>query len=309
MLGKRRYNIPSRLLKKLDMSYRSGNSNVCERVVVSIDGLIGAGKSCALRKFRSVFYEKCSTDDELDCLFYPDIDIMEEPVEQFAKYSEGLNPLFLSYKDPVKNLPFAQLHIQKCVARDFKKNFDLQEAKSAAINRAAKKNKPDPAQKKRWKLFICERSPEACKVFARTHFELGNISELTFVKLSEELSNDIQKIPKPDLYLDITDTAEDCLGRIKNRSRQGEEFIKLDFLKELEKQYQQHYLKVQFKDKAKVVKIDTKGTEAGARATPEQIVERCLEEIKHFVQLKQRSGRDTFTYSSSSSSSDDDIWS
>ena len=103
---------------------------------VSIDGLIGVGKTTVLKCLR----EKT-----------PHVNIIPEPIEQFTKF-QNYNPLVQAYQRPQTDASLTQIHIIKCIAENFQNNF-----KENQIN-------------------ICERVCHSSKIFVKTNYDLENFS-------------------------------------------------------------------------------------------------------------------------------------
>jgi len=194
-------------------------------MIFSIGGQIGVGKSTIIEKIKTVLDNKN--------FFY-----LSEPVEQWKSITDkdGINPLEHFYKNP-KQYAF-NFQILAFITR----LTQLQNAKK-------QKNEPE--------FIFTERSLEEDKyVFAELLHEEGFINEIEFRSYS--LWFESQAV-LPDFNIFLKASPEVCFERIKNRNRPEELTITLDYLKSLDKKYQDLLTKT----KRKYVVIHTENKEPG----------------------------------------------
>lgn len=194
-------------------------------MIFSIGGNIGVGKSTIIEKTKKVLDNKS--------FIY-----LSEPVEQWTalKDSHGINPLEYFYKDP-KRFSF-NFQILAFITR----LTQLQNAKE-------KKQNPE--------FIITERSLEEDKyVFAELLHEQGFINEIELK--SYNLWFETQAV-LPDFNIFLKCSPETCFERIKKRNRPEEQTITIDYLKLLDKKYDDLLTKT----KRKYVVIDTENKDPG----------------------------------------------
>ena len=182
-------------------------------VTISIDGLVGAGKSTVM----SLMEEK-RKEEKMNFIY--------EPVEDFCCYknkcqTKTFNPLQEAYKHPQTVAPITQVHFVDCIARHFEKNFEV-----GGVN-------------------ITERFCFSPIVFVNTNVDLQNFNcfvqeflwDYTFSKISSHFA------PHLVLFLDVP--IHQTLKRIQNRQREGEECITQEFQSALRKNYLDFFEKSQ----------------------------------------------------------------
>jgi deoxyadenosine/deoxycytidine kinase len=119
------------------------------------------------------------------------------------------------------------------------------------------------------KVLVMERSPRcALEVFAKMLLDEGKLSESQMSILScmyFELD-----IPKTDviIYLDLD--SETCLSRIRQRNRNGEESINLNYLETVRSKYED-FLSSLDETSLDVIRINVKGL------TPLEVADRIME--------------------------------
>ena len=178
--------------------------------IISIEGNIGSGKTTLLKRLKE------------DLKNNSNIIFLREPVDEWLniKDGNGISILEKFYKDQERySFPFQMMaYITRL-----------------SILRDAVKTKPDAT-------IITERSLYTDKeVFAKMLFDQGKIEDVNYqiyLKWFDEFAKEYQ-IYK-NVY--VKTNPEICHKRISKRSRQGEEVIPLEYLKECDK-YHEEFLK------------------------------------------------------------------
>ena len=170
-------------------------------ILLSIEGNIGAGKSTLLKSIPD----------------YPWLVKVQEPVDLWSKIKDSVDGetiLTKFYKDPAK-YAFA---------------FQIL-AYSTRLSIIRNVIKDNPAAK----VILCERSLETDRfIFAKMLYDDGKIDNVSYQIYQNLFDTNPLEIPLSGvLYLDID--AEICNSRIKNRAREGEDSIPLEYLKSCEK--------------------------------------------------------------------------
>lgn len=178
--------------------------------IISIEGNIGSGKTTLLKRLKE------DLKDNSNIIF------LREPVDEWLNIKDGNGVSILEkfYKDQERySFPFQMMaYITRL-----------------SILRDAVKTKPDAT-------IITERSLYTDReVFAKMLFDQGKIEDVNYqiyLKWFDEFAKEYQ------IYKNVyvkTDP-EICHQRISKRSRQGEEVIPLEYLKECDK-YHEEFLK------------------------------------------------------------------
>ncbi len=169
---------------------------------IAISGNIGSGKSTILNLLRERLNKKKYT-------------FIDEPVETWKsiKDKNGINALQHYYNDPQKN------------------GFNLQML--ALITRIEKMKQ---ANEEEGKIFIGERClHEDKEVFAKLSTDDGFISGIEYQTYKHYFKAFKIKEPTKIFYINLK--PKDCLERIKERGREEEADITLDYLKKLHLYY------------------------------------------------------------------------
>ena len=171
-------------------------------MLITIEGNIGSGKSTIIEMFK-----KFKSNN---------IVFVDEPVSEWQDIKvDNINALDLFYKDQKKNAFWFQILAYITRLRNLIK---------------IKKNNPD-------KIIITERSIYTDKyIFAKMHFELGNISEIEW-KTYNYWFDTFFEDTKLDLILYVDTNPDECLNRIKKRNRLEEDNIKLEYLIDCDKKH------------------------------------------------------------------------
>ena len=172
------------------------------KIVVSIEGNIGAGKTTILKQLQ----HKYSTNK--------DIVFIREPVDLWEDFtdSNGVNVLKKFYEDP-KKYAFA-FQIMAFTTR-------------ARLLRQSLLDNPHA------KIFFCERSLESDKeIFAKMLHDDGMMDEIMFKIYNSSFQEYLKESDKVRLghifYLEVP--PEECAKRIKKRARDGEDNIDHNYL-------------------------------------------------------------------------------
>ena len=178
---------------------------------VSLEGLIGCGKSTFLKSLGDILQERHMNN----------INIIHEPVEEFQRYKEH-DPLKLLYDNPNKNAFFSQQHIISCVKDSFHSQLFTSE-------------KP---------IFLSERSLDSTALFTNVLYKRNCLQLHEKQKLLDITQNAIEFCRGEPYTIDkiiyIDASPELCLERIKARGRTGEENISLDYLYDLQEEYNEY---------------------------------------------------------------------
>lgn len=168
--------------------------------IYSIDGNIGSGKSTLLQEL-SNYYK-----DNVNIVF------LKEPVEEWSKIKDedGQTMLQKFYKDQNKySFPFQMMAFI---------------SRLSIIKKTIKENRNC--------IIITERSLFTDKfVFAQMLFDQGKIEYINYQIYLEWFNEFAQDFPIEKVIYVKTDP-QICFDRIKQRSREGEEIIPLDYLEE-----------------------------------------------------------------------------
>lgn len=104
------------------------------------------------------------------------------------------------------------------------------------------------------KTVIQDRSIfEGVYVFTKNNHEQGTISDLDFQTYMELFDNMISVVKEPDLMIYLRSSIEHLVGNIQKRGRDYEQSIQLDYLKGLNKKYEEF---IYHDYKGKVLTID-----------------------------------------------------
>lgn len=192
-----------------------------EKILISIDGNIGSGKSYLLNKLRS----------------NPDYVFIDEPLSFWQSLIEnGKSILELFYEDKMR----WSYTFQNCALI----------SRFNAIENAIKKN-PDK------KIFICERCLETDKnIFAKMLYDDKYLTEIEYKLYNTWLALVNKNTIKLGGIIYVNTDPELSLERIKQRMRSGENKIDINYLEKLDK-YHKEWIKSIEKDKIPVLSISS----------------------------------------------------
>jgi len=135
---------------------------------------------------------------------------------------------------------------------------------------------------------IFERSPLSCqRVFGQLLFEDNLMNQLEW-DLTNEFNMDYGWLPDIIIYLKCD--PEICYQRISKRNRNGEETIKLEYLKRLHTKYEELYDNMKTSKKVKIIEID--GNQS-IDTIYQEILEKVIRKIRFSI-----SRTDDFSYKS-----------
>jgi deoxyadenosine/deoxycytidine kinase len=106
------------------------------------------------------------------------------------------------------------------------------------------------------KTIIQDRSIfEGVYVFTATNKEMGNLSERDFETYMELFESMLQIVKLPDLMIYLRSSVPHLVSNIQKRGREYEQSIHLDYLKNLNKKYED-FIYNKYKGKVLVVEVD-----------------------------------------------------
>ncbi len=106
------------------------------------------------------------------------------------------------------------------------------------------------------KTIIQDRSIfEGVYVFTATNKEMGNLSERDFETYMELFESMLQIVKLPDLMIYLRSSVPHLVSNIQKRGREYEQSIHLDYLKNLNKRYED-FIYNKYKGKVLVVEVD-----------------------------------------------------
>lgn len=183
------------------------NEDLCNMTIsVVFEGNIGAGKSTLIKRVRTI----------LDPIYK--VHVKEEKVAEWMTQSGNLLKKY--YQNP----------------RDYAFKFQM----NAVMDRILQ-DRYFEQRSERWEgvnIVLSERSRVSDRIFARVAFECGNMN--TEDMEVYEKTYDVCGLLLPerkDLVYILRTNVEQCARNINSRSRSGEENIKLDYLRSLEKHH------------------------------------------------------------------------
>lgn len=179
-------------------------------LVVAIEGVVGAGKTCALERLRQ---------RGNPCI--------GEPVLEYTQFGK-FNPLFLSYERPRVNAPIAQHHIIVQSTKYYKRELDLMRERFGGKSET---------------VVYTERS-----VFSPEAF-IGSllIRDLTSDFVVEYLLRELQRLrcvdTVPDVIVWLECPLEECSRRVALRSRCEEQCCTIECNLSFLQAYEDYVLK------------------------------------------------------------------
>jgi len=180
-------------------------------LILSIDGNIGGGKSTIINNLKNQFINE-------DHIIF-----LEEPVKEWIKIKDdNQNILEKFYEDTVKYaFPFQMMAL---ITR-----FHM-------INEIIKKNPKA--------IIITERSLYTDKyIFAKMLFESNKINTFEYQIYNKWFNEFAQKLPKHK-YIYISSNPQFCFERIRERNRDGEDRIDIDYLISCNKYHDEMFNKI-----------------------------------------------------------------
>ena len=188
-----------------------------ESCVVALEGLIGAGKTTLMDNLRWTLRNK-------NVPFT--VGFIREPADLFNRYGTMTGcwhaPLELMYKDPIQNLPMAQMHIVRESSSWYKSLIKSQRNQG-------------------FDFIITERSIESPPIFIEAAYAAGHLSCFSRDFLLDEWRSlfDLYFAPNAIFYLDVG--VDSCLDRIAERTtKSGHEPFRPGIERFLEKSYLQY---------------------------------------------------------------------
>ena len=204
--------------------------NQTSKINVTVEGNIGAGKSTFLKVLKQHGFN-----------------ILQEPLSEWiVQNPDGTttNVLKEFYKDPEKN---AYVFQSFCLRSRCK---------------IMKTMKPD-------QTYLLERGLHADGIFAATQYEEGRIRPLEYSVYLWELEEAKKDTPSIHKRIYIRTSPETCLRRVKERNREGEENITLEYLNLLHTKHEEW---LATRDDGNILLLE--GIDYLDEATHEQVVEK-----------------------------------
>ena len=175
------------------------------KIIISIEGNIGSGKTTFLNYFKSVFNSE-------------KINFIDEPLDLWIKLKDknGLNLLELYYNDPEKYAFMFQLYAFY--------------TRSNLLKQALYSDKD---------IIMTERSTYSdSKIFTKNLYEMGKLSKIQWKIYKSNYFIDISHI---NYIVYIKTKSEICHRRVIDRKRSEENTIPLEYLKSIEKKHEEWY--------------------------------------------------------------------
>lgn len=226
------------------------------QLVMVLDGSIGAGKTSLLSFIES--------DAELSEL----IETVKEPLE----YWENLLPEY--YNNPEKLGMMIQNVVMFAHTINAQKHLKCDERKDEC---KGKKEKTSSCYKKK-RVLLLERDPQSCNLFSAC-MNLLPFERDAIHRLSQLLTTSGVFIIPPlfrRIYLKADPSS--CLDRIRERNRDGEDLIPLEYLEKLDNAHEIYFESIE-KDK-KIVIDSTKKTREEVNKTFKEIIIKLVKEVK-----------------------------
>lgn len=184
--------------------------------VICVTGSIGAGKSTLINFLHNMLVKSGKYDQVYSYL---------EPIEEWQPY---LDQFYANKDGSGEDTQFASVSMQLVVIQTF--------------NKVTMKLKEFAKEENKNIIAIIERSPiETIEVFIKpNHALLGNKTESLVDILSMYANASVWKDAK---YVFVLTTLTDCLRQIKERNRESEKEINIDYLQKLAGGYTQIVVK------------------------------------------------------------------
>jgi deoxyadenosine/deoxycytidine kinase len=184
--------------------------------IVSIDGLIGAGKSTLCDQLRVSGHA-----------------VAKEPLQEWRVGGHDLLQTF--YNDPHRYAYLFQTHclrsrvvqVQEGLA-SFVSSTPPQDPTSAVTEIAADSSEAEAP------LFFMERGVASDAVFAETQHKMGHINDIEYASYRYQYEQARNDTPSPSGRIYVHASVDSCAARILSRSRNGEGAIDQGYLKLLD---------------------------------------------------------------------------
>lgn len=177
------------------MKYKNTNFFTMERVkVISLEGLIGAGKSTLWRELKASFSGN------------PHFLFVDECVQDMERW-RNYYPLKLMYENPTQEAFAVQMHIMECLGKKY------ETVKKEMIKREGRIT------------LICDRYIDSPLVFIPTMLKSGYVTDFGADRLRYYFHKLLRNLNMPEctgvFYVDTP--VDECVRRIKKRNRFGED--------------------------------------------------------------------------------------
>lgn len=218
--------------------------------VVVIDGVIGAGKSTLIEKASSDFKDRGWN-----------VIVVKEPVEQWKE--SGLLQKF--YGDPKR---YAYLFQTVAFSSRIKENLlAYKQYIHSAGNDSCSKGT----------LFLLERSPLTDPLFMNILYDLGNVNDIEMDSYREWCDTWIDLMPyKPHLFVYLRPSLDECMRRLNERSREGEDKVSIGYQSLLQDKHDKFFgngtVKLKDGTESKSIVLETNSNYRDNREVREEIV-------------------------------------
>lgn len=201
----------------------------CRVHTVALVGNIGAGKTSIL----TIMYAEAWNLIEQGHLAYDAVELAFEEVDAWTKVKtadgQEHNLLKLYYEDQLKEATRFQNNM---LMQRLRQQLDMDER-----IRAACPSSSGGACSARHILRIAERTAKCGLVFAQVIRDQGKLSELDYHLFELTMGVFRECIREPDMVVMLSVSPDECQRRMKERNRDGEEEIPLEYLQSIHRYY------------------------------------------------------------------------
>lgn len=214
-------------------------------ILISIEANIGAGKSTVLQMLQSILDFKYST-----CI--------QEPIDYWE-----------NFRDPESNHSLLKLYYTNPEKYAFPLQTMIYSSLSRVLQQTIEKTKTYPH------LIITERSLQSSDgIFTKMLYNSGIMSPIEYQVYQNCIAN--QPIPL-DVCIYLRTKPEVCYERVRNRNRQGEQCITLDYLRICHNAHEKWIIELPSNTLLYIIDVGTK--------IPEKIVTEILEILSDFTHI------------------------
>ena len=220
---------------------KSFSLNPKKKILLSIEGNIGAGKTTFLRLM----------NENIKIPF----EVIPEPVNDWQNLGDNkmkINLLDLFYKEPKKYGYIFQSYCFFSRLKNWTKNQDKFDQSVLIFERSIYSDKSFPINLKKFRYFLFRH------IFAINAHNNGFFNEVEWVMYNEWydfLVNHLASQMHGIIYLQTT--PEMCLRRTQKRARLGEDKISIDYFKQLHKLHENWIEEEEKRKEIKVLRLNT----------------------------------------------------